>query len=113
LNEKLSHSLTLARNTDFGTVTNSTTADSVYYQPIYQLKEDWFLKGRLGYEHGKDSAGANAERYHRRLYGVGVQHTFSRKLRAELDYNYTVNTSNITSRPYNQNQVVLSAEYDF
>lgn len=113
INSFFSHSFELGRNTDFGTVTNATTINSAYYLPIYQLNESLSLKGRLGYEDGKDSNGANREDYIRRVYGIGAGYTVNQKLKTELAYNHVVQSSNIPERPFNQNQVVWTVNYDF
>lgn len=113
LNAFFSHSIELARTTDFGTATNATTLISLYYLPVYQLTGNIALKGRFGYEDGEDSPGPNQENYVRRVYGLGASYNVNQKLTTDLSYSYISQSSGIPERPYSQNRVMWEVNYDF
>lgn len=113
LTQNYTHSISAARNYDYGYLSNYTIVDTIVYGWNWRMNRQINPRGRVGWERGNDSGGPNPEDYDRFFVGVGMDYRFSNQIVVGFNYEWSHRNSNIPNRSFDRNRVWADFRYDF
>ncbi len=113
LNKYYNHSLILARNQNYGFVTNSQEIDSIVYRFDVQPLKEFRFNGEVGWEEGRDSGGQFAEEYERWTARLRTGKAWGPKFVSRFYVAWSDKISKLPERSYQQFLAGIELEYDF
>jgi hypothetical protein len=112
--EYLTHTLSLARSTQFGLNSNYVEVDSVRHSATWRVFPTLTVNTSLFLERAEESGhGPGAENAWRWGGGLGFGHQITEHLNFSMSYNYVQKDSNLLLQDYYQNRVLLELGYRF
>lgn len=108
-----SHSLNVSSTTNLGFVSNTTEVYRIAYRGDWQISRTLALTGGISFETSEDSGGFSAEDFDRYIFDLATQFVLSDHLTSRLFYEFSSKDSNLSTRSFDRNRIVLSFRYDF
>jgi hypothetical protein len=113
INEAFTQSITGGRDFIPGLTSNSTQRTFVTYSLSYQATKEINLSGNFSYENYKDSGGTLSQDSNRLQTGLALNYTLSPHANIGVNYQYTLNDSNLSDDSFYQNLLTTQFHYQF
>lgn len=113
MNRYYSHALRFSRNTNFGSISNTTEVRGLEYTFSWRAAKRITYEGNFSYEKGRDSGGISPERYTRYISGLKFARRLNKHATGFFEAYYAKKKSNKPDGGYTVKRFIVSLNYDF
>lgn len=113
LRPNLQYSVFTSQGLTYGYIANMTRTRDVGISTQWRAFKNTTLRAAIVNQHGRDSGGFFAEKYHSLTNGIGVDYAMNSRSTLSFDYEHTKKSSDRSLRAYSQNRFICGLAYDF